>query len=250
MLLSHALDPVTLSRHAALRAALAGTHDVVLALTEDLAAEAASLGLSDVEVLAPDEIYLPAYGEKAAPRRIVPGNSDLALLAFARRRPGYSHVWMIEYDVMFAGSPALLARLDAASEAELITATRVRTGRESPAWYWWPTLHPAPSEPRVGPRRSALLCLARYGATLIAELDAGYRAGWRGHFEAVVPSLAARRGLPMESLNKVALRATGQRVLTARSFHHRACAPCAGARIYHPVKTPEAEAALRAACQP
>jgi hypothetical protein len=247
MLLSHALDPVTVSRHAALRSALATTHDVVLALTEPLGAEAAALGLADVEVLAPDEIFLPAYGDKAASRAIVPGNNDLALLAFARRRPGYSHVWMIEYDVFFPRGAGLLARLDAASGAELITATRPRNRVESPDWHWWPTLRHAPSEPRWGLRCAALLCIARYGTRLIAELDAAYRAGWSGHFEAVVPTIAARREMWMEALNTVALRATGERVLNQTSFHHRACAPSPAARVYHPVKTLEAEAALRAA---
>ncbi len=247
VLLSHALDAVTLSRHAALRSALAATHDVVLALTEPLGAEAAALGLADVEVLAPYEIFLPDYGAKAASRSILPGNNDLALLAFARRRPGYAHVWMVEYDVFFARGAGLLARLDAASGAELITATRPRNRAESPDWYWWPTLRHAPSEPRGGLRCAALLCIARYGARLIAELDAAYRAGWEGHFEAVVPTIAARRGMWMEALNTVALRAIGRRVTTPKSFHHNACEPSPAARIYHPVKTLEAEAALRAA---
>jgi hypothetical protein len=247
ILLSHALDPVTLSRHAALRSALGATHDVMLALTGKPGDEAAALGLADAEVLSPDEIFLDAYGAKAASRAIVPGNNDLALLAFARRRPAYAHFWMIEYDVFFPRGAGLLARLDAASDAELITATRPRNRTESADWHWWPTLRHAPSEPRWGLRCAALLCIARYGARLIAELDAAYRAGWDGHFEAVVPTIAARRGMRMEALNTVALRATGERVLNPKSFHHRHCAPSPAARIYHPVKTLEAETALRAA---
>jgi hypothetical protein len=36
-------------------------------------------------------------------------------------------------------------------------------------------------------------------------------------------------------------------VLNPTSFHDRHCEPSPGARIYHPLKTIEAEAALRAA---
>jgi hypothetical protein len=99
---------------------------VVLALTEPPGADAAAIGLPDLEVLTPNEIFLPAHGDKAASRSIVPGNSDLARLAIARRRPGYAHPWMIEWNLFFARGAGLLARLDAASEAELITATKLR----------------------------------------------------------------------------------------------------------------------------
>jgi len=246
-LVSHMLDAVTRGRLAELRRALSATHDVVLTLTEPLGAQAASLGIGNVEVLSPDEIFLPEYGAKSASRSVVPGNNDLIVLALARRRPGYRAIWMVEYDVMFAGGAELLGELDAASSAELICSTRLRNRVETPDWYWWPTLQVAPSEPRGGPRGHALLCLARYGTPLLAALDAAYRAGWNGHFEAVVPTLARRRDLPIESLNDIARRALGHPVLARSSFHPVRCRASAGMRIYHPVKTPDAEAQLRRA---
>lgn len=249
VLLSHQLDPTTRSRLAELRRALSATHDVVLTLTEALGEQAAQFGIADVEVLTHDEIFLPDYGAKSDSRAIVPGNSDLALLAFARRHPGYGPIWIVEYDVMFHGGAELLGTLDAASSAELIVSTKLRNRVETPDWFWWPSLQFAPSEPRGGPRGHALLCLARYGAQLRLELDTAYRAGWNGHFEAVVPTLARRRNLPIESLNEIALRSLGERVLEPASFHHARCRPSPIARIYHPVKTPQAEAVLRRGIQ-
>lgn len=246
MLLSHREDDVTLSRHRALADSLAPGFDVALALTGPPGAAT----LPDaVERLSPEEIFPPAYGRKSASGRIVPGNTDLALLAFARRRPWYEHVWLVEYDIWFAAGAGVLAQLDAASDAGLIVAQHLRAPGDKPGWPWWPTLRTAPLPAGPNPlrdgARSALLCLARFDAGLIATLDAAYRAGWAGHSEAAVPTIAWRAGFAIETVNAVARRALGAPALDDASFGAMECKATPGALIYHPVKTAEREATLR-----
>jgi hypothetical protein len=252
VLLSHTLNDTTLARYRALANGMPSGFDVVLALTEPYGEAVRALALPQTEILTPDEIYLPEYGAKAQSRRVTPGNTDLVTLAFARRRPWYRRIWLVEYDVLFPFGPAVLARLDAATDAELITSRRLMSRAQRPRWVWWNSFQPPESEAaRLDPQEAVngLCCICRYGDRLPAELDRAFRAGWVGHQEAVVPTITRLAGFDMEHLNEVAKRAIGRPVLTENSFRVRECAAEAGAMIYHPVKTLALEARLMAEIQ-
>ncbi|MFN6954199.1 MAG: hypothetical protein ACK4PG_05300 [Acetobacteraceae bacterium] len=243
-LLSHRLCDTTLARFDDLRAAAPGA---VLLLTEPLGEAVRRAGLDAALVLSPDEIFLPAYGAKSASRRILPGNADLALLALRRARPRHARYWLAEYDVFLPGGAALLAALDAASDADLLLPLRPATRAEAPQWHHWPGLVIPPGEAVADTvQRHALLCLVRAGAALLDALDAAYRRGWAGHAEAVLPTLAAAGGFATETLNAVARRALGRKATDGRAFNAFRCQPSAGALICHPVKTEPAAQALRA----
>lgn len=242
-LLSHRLCDTTLAQLEELRAAAPGA---VLLLTEPLGAAVRRAGLADALVLSPDDMYPAVYGAKSASRRIVPGNADLALLALRRARPGHARYWLIEYDVFLPGGAALLATLDAASDADLLLPLRPETRAATPRWHHWPGFVLPPGEPLPeAEQRHGLTCMFRASAALLDALDDTYRRGWSGHAEAVLPTLAAARGLRVETLNAVARRALGRKVTDGRAFSAFRCVPSATALIYHPVKTEPAARALR-----
>jgi hypothetical protein len=249
VLLSGTLNDTTVARYRALCAGAAGQLDTALVLTDALGWAASALGLQNVEILRPDDIFLAAYGEKSKSRKIVPGNTDLVMLAFARRRPWYDHVWMVEYDVFFPQGFEPLLRIDAASDADLILSTgpHIRTG--CPKWTWWKSFKPGKGAEDLPDAEAAygLFCLSRYGAALFAALDRAYREGWTGHHEATVPTIARWAGLKVESVNAVARRAIATRVHSMTSFRVGSCEPTEGALIYHPVKSLEHEVELRRA---
>lgn len=246
VLLSHRLCDTTLSRLDALRQGVGTDMAVVLALTEPLGRAVAGLGLADCLVLARPDVFLPDYGQKGASRRIVPGNPDLVTLAVRRARPGHQHYWYVEYDVWFAGGTEVLTRLDAATDADLVFPLRLHSRQAAPWWHHWPSVTiPAGEAPPEAGQWHGLLCLHRASARLLDAVDAAYRRGWAGHFEAMLPTIAAASGFAVEGLGDMAHRLFGRPLLDRRSFQAPGCEPAAPDMIYHPVKSAEAERALR-----
>lgn len=245
-LLSASLNRLTLTRYRRLVAALGASYDCVLLLADELHEAAAALPLHDAVCLGADDIFLPAYGAKSASRKIVPGNPDLAVLALHRARPHYEHIWLIEHDVFFPDGPEVLAALDAATEAELVVPFGLQSRAQSPDWFWWRSFGP-PEGVAAAPEACfrSLLCVMRLGGRLLRALDLAYRAGWHGHFEATVPTIARHQGLAFDSLRVLGPRALGRQAITATAFHFQACAPDPASLIFHPVKTLAEEAALR-----
>lgn len=235
LLLAHALDDVTLARWREWRDGWAATHDTRLVLTAPHHAAVRALGLDGVVSVAPEEIFRAVLGPKAASGRIVPGNVDLVVLAVHRRFPAWRHLVAAEYDVFLPGGFAALRAAEAASEADLV-ACQPRRPEDDPGWVHWRAA--APGARDAGAPLSAMLFpLARWSARLFDALEAGYRDGWRGHYEVSVPSIAAARGLACETWNDAAARAGVPPITSPRSFHWRRLRPDAPHLAYHPVKT-------------
>ena len=247
VLLSHRLCDATLPRLDSLRDGLAGRMDIVLALTEPLGRAAAACGIVEALVFGRDDLYLPAYGAKAASRRILPGNPDLVLLAVRRARPDHARYWYIEFDVWFPGGAGVLAELDPRSEADLVVPLRAHPRSSSPKWHHWPSLRIPPAEAMAEEaQHHTLLCLHRASGRLLDAADAAYRRGWAGHFEATLPSIAVASGFTIERLNEIARAHRGAPVIDARGFRSNGCEMAEPGLIYHPVKTAAAEDDLRA----
>lgn len=129
---------------------------------------------------------------------LVPGNLGLLYLHFARRHPRLDRFWVVEYDVCYTGDwRELLERFEGSGSDVL--GTTLRAHRDRPEWHWWPSFRPSPEVPR-----DEWLCgffpVVRVSRRALEALDAAYRAGWSGHFEAVLPTAARRAGLAIEDL--------------------------------------------------
>lgn len=242
ILLAHALDDATLARWREWESGCGATHDTLLVLTTQARAAASALGLTRVLFLDPSEIFLPDYLPKSGSRKIVPGNPDLVLLALWRRLPSYRFYLVSEYDVFFPGGVSAVQAADAASGADLIGAD-LRTPAEDPDWVHWRGLVVPATHGPAAPH-GILLCMGRYSAPLFEALDQAYRSGWNGHFEVLVPTVAAARGLVAETWNDAAARAGAAPITHRGSFHWRRMRPVAQHLAHHPVKTQGAARAV------
>jgi hypothetical protein len=89
-------------------------------------------------------------------------------------------------------------------------------------------------------------CIERVSNPLLAALDSAYRDGWSGHPECLLPTIARRNGLSIESMLALGRRLFGRDIVSRRSFRVRDAEHEPGAEIYHPVKTEAVRAALAA----
>jgi hypothetical protein len=156
---------------------------------------------ADFRLSAVDEAkYLPArYAEKISQGgTIVPKFSDLAYMPalLSPRLSNYSYIWIIEYDVDFAGrwdqffSPLL------DSHADLIGTTLLPKNR-SMDWMWWASFHAPPTVSDAHHTRS-FIPVARFSRRMISQYHQVARGGeWQGHSEALFPTVAAHYGLTM-----------------------------------------------------
>ena len=140
------------------------------------------------------------YAAKHAqhPGTLWPRNLDLPVLGYWAEHPTLERLWLIEYDVRFTGDWAWFFNQFAASPADLL-ATGVYDQPFRPGWAHWDTLA-GPTEIPLASRTRATLSIYRASAAALSALDAGYRAGWSGHYEVSTPTLVKRAGLVIEDM--------------------------------------------------
>lgn len=131
-------------------------------------------------------------------RVLVPGNTDLLYLYFARLEPAYSRYWFVEYDVAYTGHWSELFGAFENSSADLL-GTTLQPYEHNPGWPWWKSLETVQEVDRHEWVRG-FFPIVRLSRSALEHLDEGYRSGWSGHFEAVLPTLVAHHGLEIEDL--------------------------------------------------
>jgi len=120
-------------------------------------------------------------------------------MAFFHKYRDYSHYWLIEYDVRYTGDWRTLFESLDASNADFL-ATVVRRRRQSPLWAHWQEFcarQPNLPEPHYVKAFAPLMRLSNAG---MRAVDAKYRAGWGGFYEALWPSAVAAAGLTIEDI--------------------------------------------------
>lgn len=182
-------------------------------------------------------------------RDLVPGNLDLLYLYFAQREPGYSRYWFVEYDVVYTGTWADLFMTFENSTAGLV-GTTLRSYDNNPNWPWWSSLDPA-SDLAQAKWRRGFFPIIRLNRHLLKLVDEAYRAGWSGHSEAVLPTLASSYDLELEDIggtgsyvndgneNRFYRNTPGENGLSPGTFVYRPALPRPGFRsgtLWHPVK--------------
>lgn len=137
---------------------------------------------------------------------MIPGCAHYVWTAFSRGRP-HEHYWIVEGDVDYSGHwRELLEHIE--PERAALVAPHVRTPEQDPRWMWWPSVRgPAPEIDAAQLRRIALkafLPVCRVSAKALELVHAAQLRGWRGHAEALLPTLLNHFGERVVDLRAVA----------------------------------------------
>lgn len=125
---------------------------------------------------------------------IVPGCTHFPLLDFAREH-SYEAYWIIENDVEFSGNWGDLIAACSEDRADLVAA-HVMPYKNDPGWIWWQYLA-SPLHRPLNPDKllRAFFPVYRISRTGLQQIDRMHRAGWRGHYEALLPTLLNAAGM-------------------------------------------------------
>jgi hypothetical protein len=118
---------------------------------------------------------------------------------FFRQYPDYEQYWTIEYDVRYTGCWAELLQDLSGSPADLL-ATVIQSQAEHPQWLHWNDLS---TNCVVLPKscyNKHFAPLMRLSNAALIAVDAAYKAGWTGHYEALWPTAIAASGLLIEDI--------------------------------------------------
>jgi hypothetical protein len=155
------------------------------------------------EVIRTDQLRKLPYPRKVADGRagwdiVYDGHTDLLLLEFWRRHPGYDRYWSIEYDVRFSGRwDRFLGHFDD-SDADFLAAS-LRRQSANTDWEHWRTLsRPASRTAECPALIGAFMPVIRVTNRALQTMDAAYRAGWGGHCELLWPTILALEGRSVE----------------------------------------------------
>lgn len=201
---SHCVTPAIRAGFERLAREAPGDHDVVLLLSSD-DATAGLAGLSEDRVvrLSKTDVHRLDYPEKCRTAGwSMIGNLDLVILGFWRDRPAYDHYWFIEYDVHWQGCWSVLFERFRASNADVLGTSMMPIDRVPRKLE---VLRPALVVPDgLGWSRDRIikgfLPACRLSGPALRALETAYRGGLGGHYEILVPSVAAQAGLVVEDI--------------------------------------------------
>ena len=206
LFLTHFVNSEILDRYRRLKGALAGRHRVFYA--QDLLSRVAHRRITrdlEPDIFLFDRALLARLPYERARERwegasVVPGRVDLVPQLFRRLHPEFERIYLVEHDVVSGEDwRRVFAVLDE-SPADLL-ATNVTRRDEHPRWNLWRELQ-TPGTPLPPPERQvrALMAFCRYSRAALLALEEAYAAGWRGHFEALVPTACLAAGLSVEDI--------------------------------------------------
>jgi hypothetical protein len=133
-------------------------------------------------------------------RGVIPGCPHYALIDFARTHR-YARYISVEHDVEFTGDWSVLVGA-CSSVATGLVAAHLRWYRDAPHWGWWRSLRPPPNETvSVAELVRAFLPVYCISHEALMAVDTLQRMQWRGHFEALLPTLVSRSGFGILDLN-------------------------------------------------
>ncbi len=124
---------------------------------------------------------------------------DLPPLRFFHDHPQYDYYWMIEYDVRFTGNWRRLFKKLSAPAADLL-GTNIQTRAENPDWFHWPSLSTAAADPDSLRYVKVFTPLMRISNAAMMAIDAAYKMGWRGHYEALWATAIASANLAIADI--------------------------------------------------
>ncbi len=203
--LTHLWSPSIAHRFDRLRRELGAGADCFVLLQDDhgsvtaqwkafLAAQGAPQALAPFD---PEDL-LERLGYRWFDRSIM-GSTHFPLLDHAKTR-SYSHYWLIESDVEYRGDWGAWLGAYRHCDTDLL-ASHFRSHADWPRWGWWRTLGvPRGALVAIRDLRRAFLPVLRLSRSALAAIDLAHQAGWRGHFEALIPTVVHLQGLSMQDL--------------------------------------------------
>lgn len=149
-------------------------------------------------ILTDADIFDGIAHRKQPARAVVPGNVDLKLIAGMRRLPAYDRFIKVEYDVVAARRPydSLLRLATLAAQCDL-AGHNPRPWAATDNWPHWHTFV-APNgdtAQRIDKACKIFLPLMTISRPLVEAVERYLAEGWRGHFECLIPTIAAREGM-------------------------------------------------------
>jgi hypothetical protein len=134
--------------------------------------------------------------------RFMPGNVHFALLGLSRSTR-YKYYWVIESDVEYRGNWGIFLSAYSECGASLI-GSHIHRHQQYPAWWWWNSLTFPPNiRLAVGDLRKAFLPVYRLSANALDVVDEAHRLGFRGHFEAIIPTVLNINGMAIEDFRNI-----------------------------------------------
>ena len=117
------------------------------------------------------------------------------------RLKAYPYVWIIEYDVDFAGDWSRFFVDAVRTDADYV-ATTILPREDSRDWVWWEHFR---TPPDVTPKQHArsFAPIARFSQRMLSLYRASVAVGpWGGHFESLYPTIALHAGLRVADLGR------------------------------------------------
>lgn len=153
--------------------------------------------LFDIDDLA-TRYNLNRFGRKSW--SVTPGNVIFCLLDFARKYE-YAFYWLIEYDVRYTGNWESFFRYFASTSSSDLLGTSITTFKEVEDWNWWKTLKtPRFRFIRSSSKIKGFFPVMRLSLEATKAVAKANRKGWKGHYEAVVPTVVKNVGLTVEDV--------------------------------------------------
>ena len=166
---------------------------------------------------------------------ILPGYTDLTYLPalFRAELAACEFIWVMEYDVDYAGHWKNFFKRAMQSSADLI-GTTIFPREQNRNWYHWPWFSSPPNVPTEDHLRS-FLPIVRFSRRMIETyVEAVKDPRWTGHTEALYPTIAHHHGLVIEDLG-----GTGPFCPPAQRLKNYLNTPCGdlapGTFVYRPV---------------
>ena len=127
-----------------------------------------------------------------------PGNTDLLMLLFRRRNPGYDYYWGLEYDVHYQGNWSVFFNHFAPSDADLL-ATSLYNAAATPHKMLKPFLFdPDGNQTPLTEILRGFYPLHRLSERALQSIHEHYELGWKGHYELGWGTFMSRSGYKVE----------------------------------------------------
>ena len=195
-----------------------------------------------------EELMPRRWKAMLANRYIIPGYLDMIWMPLGLMAP-YPYVWMIEFDVDYAGDWGQFFGQFKRNRADLLTTSLTRLAND-PGWDHWENLSAPATVDAADWHRDFHPIMRLSQRFMRAYVDQMRSPDWGGHHEFTIPTLAMHLGMDVEDIGAGGLNYTNtpldpdlapgsfiyRPVIRTAYFHERPETFDQPRMLYHPVK--------------